>query len=136
VGTQKNKKDCTSQVRVYTSARTTGPAGAKAAAETASAATTADRSIVRDGQGNGEFPKVGTRIFVPSFHFRTNAVPGTDSKKLSNFKVTCFGSHQKAIKRMLRTSVLVALCASATAYVPAGQVRTTMITAFAGCKMK
>ena len=34
-------------------------------------------------------------------------------------------------KMMLRTSVLVALCASAAAYVPAGQV-STFKTAFAG----
>lgn len=96
---KKQERLLTRQVRVYTRERTTGPAGAKAAAETASAATTADRSIVQDGQGNGEFSKVGTGIFVPSFHFRTNAVPGTDSKKLINLKVTCFGNSPKRTKR-------------------------------------
>ena len=65
-GRQKNKKVGNEKVRVFTWELITGPAGAKAAAETASAATTADRSIVQDGQANGEFfPK-----FVPGFLYQ------------------------------------------------------------------
>ena len=77
------------------------------------------------------FPKICTGIFVPTIYFQTNAVPGTNSKKLINIESYMFLATRQKGKMMLRTSVLVTLCASATVYVPAGQV-STFKTAFPG----
>jgi hypothetical protein len=68
-GTQKNKKVSDDEVRVFTRELITGPAGAKAAAETASAATIAERSIVQMDRRMASFAQNLYRDFCTNLLF-------------------------------------------------------------------